>query len=158
MMPVWANATHVCTCEVDIATGAVQLLRYIVAEDCGTMINPMVVEGQIAGGVVQAIGGVLFENLTYDAAGNPTAATFKDYILPSALDVPEIEYRHLVTPSHTIGGFKGVGEGGAIIGPPTLINAIHDALSPLGVRCFDLPLSPPTLLAAIEAAEQVKAA
>ena len=79
---IWVNATHVCTCEVDVTTGAVQLLRYIVSEDCGPMINPNVVEGQIAGGMVQGIGGVLLEHLAYDDDGNPLATTFMDYLLP----------------------------------------------------------------------------
>ena len=81
---IWANATHVCTCEVDVTTGAVTLLRYIVSEDCGPMINPSVVEGQIAGGAVQGIGGALFEHLAYDDDGNPLATTFMDYLLPTA--------------------------------------------------------------------------
>jgi carbon-monoxide dehydrogenase large subunit len=149
---VFSNASHACVCEVDADTGVVRVLRWVASEDCGVMINPSVVEGQIAGGVVQAIGGVLLEHATYDAAGNPTAATFKDYLLPSALDVPRIEYRHLITPSESEGGFKGVGEGGAIIGPPTMVNAVADALAPLGIRCLDLPLTPSKLLAAMDAA------
>ena len=82
------NATHLCTCEVDVVTGQVTLLRYIVSEDCGPMINPNVVEGQIAGGVVQGIGGVLYEHLAYDDDGNPVATTFMDYLLPTAAEVP----------------------------------------------------------------------
>jgi carbon-monoxide dehydrogenase large subunit len=150
---VFSNAAHACTVEVDLDTGLVKILRWVASEDCGVMINPAVVEGQIAGGVAQGIGGVLFEHAAYDAQGNPTTATFKDYLLPTNADVPQIEYRHLITPPSTEGGFKGVGEGGAIIAPPALVNAIHDALAPLGVACFDLPLSPSKLLAAIEAAE-----
>ena len=92
---LWATATHVCTCEVDVTTGAVKLLRYIVGEDCGHMINPNVVEGQIAGGVVQGIGGALLEELAYDGDGNPVATTFMDYLLPTAADVPLIEYGHV---------------------------------------------------------------
>ena len=113
-MPNWANATHVCTCEVDVATGAVRLLRYIVSEDCGPMINPAVVEGQIAGGTVQGIGGALLEELAYDDDGNPITTTFMDYLLPTAAEVPVIEYGHVVTPGPGPGGYKGVGEGGAI--------------------------------------------
>src|SRR5204863_1334297 len=90
-MSIWVNATHVCTCEVDVATGQVRLLRYIVSEDCGPMINPNVVEGQIAGGTVQGIGGALLEHLVYDEAGNPLTTTFMDYLLPTATDVPTIE-------------------------------------------------------------------
>jgi carbon-monoxide dehydrogenase large subunit len=139
---IWVNATHVCTCEVDVETGRVELSRYIVSEDCGPMINPDVVEGQIAGGVVQGIGGVLFEHLAYDDAGNPLATTFMDYLVPSAAEVPPIEYGHVETPSPGPGGFKGVGEGGAIGAPPAVVNAVADALAPLGVTVTRLPLSP----------------
>lgn len=139
---IWVNATHVCTCEVDVETGRVELLRYIVSEDCGPMINPDVVEGQIAGGVAQGIGGVLFEHLAYDDAGNPLATTFMDYLVPSAAEVPPIEYGHIETPSPGPGGFKGVGEGGAIGAPPAVVNAVADALAPLGVTVTRLPLSP----------------
>jgi carbon-monoxide dehydrogenase large subunit len=137
---VWANATHVCTCEVDVATGAVKLLRYIVSEDCGPMINPAVVEGQIAGGTVQGIGGALYEHLAYDDDGNPNASTFMDYLLPTIAEVPVIEYGHVETPSAGPGGYKGVGEGGAIGAPPAVINAVADALG--GVAITDLPLTP----------------
>ena len=138
----WANATHVCTCEVDVATGQVALLRYIVSEDCGAMINPNVVEGQIAGGTVQGIGGALLEQIAYDEDGNPLATTFVDYLLPTATEVPEIEYGHLETPGPLPGGYKGVGEGGAIGAPPAVVNAVNDALAPLGVTLTRLPLSP----------------
>ncbi len=139
---VWTNATHICTCEVDVTTGVVTLLRYIVSEDCGPMINPNVVEGQIAGGTVQGIGGVLHEHLAYDPAGNPIATTFMDYLLPTAADVPVIEYGHIETPSGGAGGFKGVGEGGAIGAPAAVVNAVADALSPFGVTITKLPLGP----------------
>jgi carbon-monoxide dehydrogenase large subunit len=150
---VWANATHVCTCEVDIDTGAVTLLRYIVSEDCGPMINPAVVEGQIAGGTVQGIGGVLYEHLAYDPDGNPMASTFMDYLLPTIAEVPVLEYGHVETPSAGPGGYKGVGEGGAIGAPPAVINAVADALAPLGVTITDLPLSPAAVRALIEKAQ-----
>lgn len=146
---VWVNATHLCTCEVDVATGRVRLLRYIVSEDCGPMINPNVVEGQIAGGVVQGIGGVLLEHLAYDEDGNPVATTFMDYLLPTASDVPVIEYGHIETPSGGPGGYKGVGEGGAIGAPPAVVNAVNDALVPFGTTLTRLPLSPDRILAAI---------
>ncbi len=144
---VWVNATHLCTCEVDITTGQVRLLRYIVSEDCGPMINPNVVEGQIAGGVVQGIGGVLFEHLAYDQDGNPVATTFMDYLLPTATEVPLIEYGHVETASAGPGGYKGVGEGGAIGAPPAVVNAVADALSPFGVKITRLPLDPAGVLA-----------
>jgi carbon-monoxide dehydrogenase large subunit len=147
---VWANATHVCTCEVDVATGHVQLLRHIVSEDCGPMINPAVVEGQIAGGTVQGIGGALSEHLVYDDDGNPLTTTFLDYLLPTATEVPTIEYGHVETPGPGPGGYKGVGEGGAIGAPPAVINAVADALSPFGVTITEQPLSPSKILALIE--------
>ena len=148
---VWANASHVCTCEVDIDTGVVTLLRYIVSEDCGPMINPSVVEGQIAGGSVQGIGGALYEQLAYDEEGNPLSSTFMDYLLPTIAEIPLIEYGHVETPSAGPGGYKGVGEGGAIGAPPAVVNAVADALAPLGVTITDLPLTPARVRALIEA-------
>jgi aerobic carbon-monoxide dehydrogenase large subunit len=148
----WSNAAHACTVEVDVETGMVKILRYIVSEDCGKMINPMVVEGQIAGGVVQGIGGVLFENMVYDAQGNPLTTTFLDYLLPAAPEVPDIEVGHIETMSNSLGGYKGMGEGGAIGSPPALANAIHDALAHLGVHPTSFPLGPSQVLALITAA------
>jgi carbon-monoxide dehydrogenase large subunit len=147
---VWVNAAHLCTCEVDVTTGRVHILRYIVSEDCGPMINPNVVEGQIAGGVVQGIGGVLYEHLAYDEDGNPLATTFMDYLLPTATEVPLLEYGHVETPSPGPGGYKGVGEGGAIGAPPAVVNAVADALVPFGVKVTRLPLGPSQLLALID--------
>ena len=144
------NATHLCTCEVDVGTGEVRFLRYIVSEDCGPMINPSVVEGQIAGGTIQGIGGVLLEELAYDEDGNPVTTTFMDYLLPTAAEVPEIEYGHIETPSAGPGGYKGVGEGGAIGAPPAVVNAVADALSPFGVEINRLPLSPARILELLE--------
>ncbi|MEU4311876.1 xanthine dehydrogenase family protein molybdopterin-binding subunit [Nocardia sp. NPDC024068] len=151
-MMIWANATHVCTCEVDIETGHVKLLRFVVSEDVGPMINPNVVEGQIYGGTVQGIGGALYEHLAYDEDGNPVATTFLDYLMPTATEVPEIELGHIETPSTGPGGFKGVGEGGAIGATPAVLNAVADALSPFGVRIDRLPLSPARIVDMIEAA------
>jgi carbon-monoxide dehydrogenase large subunit len=140
----------VCTCEVDVDTGRVELLCYIVSEDCGPMINPDVVEGQIAGGVVQGIGGVLFEHLAYDDAGNPLATSFLDYLVPSAAEVPAIEFGHVETPSPGPGGYKGVGEGGAIGAPPAVVNAVADALAPFGVTITRLPLTPERIVALLK--------
>lgn len=149
----WSNACHMCTCEVDPATGAVTILRYVVSEDCGVVINPTVVEGQIAGGVVQGIGGVLYEHMPYDQDGNPLATTFVDYLLPTAAEVPLIEYGHIETPSPASpGGHKGMGEGGAIASPPAIINAVADALAPLGVAVRHQPLSPSNIVSLIEPA------
>jgi aerobic carbon-monoxide dehydrogenase large subunit len=148
----FTSAAHACIVEVDADTGFVKILRWISSEDCGTMINPGVVEGQIAGGLAQAIGQVLLEEMPYDARGNPLAATFKDYLMPAYTDVPDFEYLHANTPSQTIGGIRGVGEGGAIIGPPTLVNAIADALAPFGEVPLRLPLTPTRLLDVIDGA------
>jgi len=147
------NATHLCTCEVDIVTGCVKLLRYIVSEDCGPMINPNVVEGQIAGGAVQGIGGVLLEEVVWDEDGNPLATTFMDYLLPTAPEIPLIEFGHVETPSPGPGGYKGVGEGGCIGAPPAVANAVADALAPLGVRVTRLPLTPSNIVAMIAEAQ-----
>lgn len=147
----YSNACHACVCEVDVATGAVRLLRYVVSEDCGVMINPAIVEGQIAGGVAQGIGGALFEEVVYDGSGNPLTATFLDYLVPTADDVPPITYGHVETPSPALGGHKGMGEGGAIGAPAAVFNAVADALAPLGVRLRRTPLSPPALADALAA-------
>lgn len=146
----WANATHACTCEVDIATGHVTLTRYIVSEDVGPMINPNVVEGQIAGGTVQGIGGALLECLAYDDDGNPLSSTFVDYLLPTATEVPAIEYGHVEIPGPGVGGYKGCGEGGAIGATPAVINAINDALAPLGVYLTRLPATPAAIVDLLE--------
>ncbi|HKY14024.1 MAG TPA: xanthine dehydrogenase family protein molybdopterin-binding subunit [Microthrixaceae bacterium] len=146
---LWANATHACTCEVDVTTGSVKLLRYIVSEDCGPMINPNVVEGQIAGGTVQGIGGALLEHFVYDDDGNPLTTTFVDYLLPTTTEVPDIEYGHVESPAPGPGGYKGVGEGGAIGATPAVVNAVADALAPLGVKITRLPVSPSSIVEAI---------
>jgi carbon-monoxide dehydrogenase large subunit len=146
--PPWtySNAAHVCTCEVDVETGIVTLLDYAVSEDCGVMINPMIVEGQIAGGVAQGIGSALLEHMPYNEDGNPLAITFKDYLLPSCDVVPDIRYAHIETPSSTPGGHKGVGEGGTIGAPAAIINAVADALSPWGARITSQPITPSMVL------------
>ena len=145
----WSNACHVCTVEVDANTGRVEILRYIVSEDCGVMINPMIVEGQIAGGVVQGIGGVLYEHVVYDDDGNPLTTTFMDYLVPTTAEVPDIEYGHVETRSPTPGGHKGMGEGGAIGSPPAVFNAVADALALRGIKVTRQPLSPNAILAAL---------
>jgi carbon-monoxide dehydrogenase large subunit len=150
----FSNACHACTVEVDPRTGEVRILRYVVSEDCGVMINPMVVEGQIAGGVVQGVGGTLYEHFIYDADGNPLTTTFLDYLLPTAAEAPTIEFGHVVTPSPLPGGTKGMGEGGAIASPPAILNAVNDALAPLGVYLTSQPFTPSRIVAAISAARQ----
>ena len=157
--PAWmfSNACHAVTIEIDRETGMVHILRYVISEDCGEMINPNVVEGQTAGGVVQGIGGVFYEHMRYDDAGNPTTTTFMDYLLPTAAEVPDLEYGHVITPALTPGGHKGLGEGGAIAAPAALLNAVRDALAPLGIPVTDQPMSPDRILDLIEQAEQPRA-
>ncbi|MCQ3812392.1 MAG: xanthine dehydrogenase family protein molybdopterin-binding subunit [Acidimicrobiia bacterium] len=150
----FSNATHICICEVDIETGLVSLERFVVSEDCGRMINPMVVDGQIAGGVVQGIGGVLWENMAYDDQGSPLASTFMDYLIPSAPELPPIECGHIETPSNTEGGFKGMGEGGTIGAPAAVANAVADALAPLGVQVDTFPLGPREVFELIRSARR----
>src|ERR1700712_5873788 len=113
-MMTFVNACHMCTVEVDPDTGQVQILRYVVSEDCGQMINPKVVEGQVAGGVVQGLGGVLCESFVYDEVGNPLSGSFVAYLLPTAAQVPDIEYGHIESGAGNGLGVKGVGEGGAV--------------------------------------------
>lgn len=146
----FASAANACVVEVDPDTGFVSILRWISAEDCGTPINPAVVEGQVAGGLAQAIGMALLEEVAFDSQGNVITPTYKDYHLPAISDVPEFEFVHCNTPSQSVGGMRGVGEGGAIIGTPTLVNAIADALSLFGEIEVDLPLTPPKILSVIE--------
>ena len=153
----WSNACHACTVEVDRATGQVEILRFVVSEDCGVMINPMIVEGQIAGGVVQGIGGTLYEHFVYDDEGNPLTTTFMDYLVPTTTEAPVIEYGHIETPSATPGNHKGMGEGGAIGSPPAVFNAVADALALVGATIDRTPLTPDVLLAALDAVDATQA-
>jgi len=149
----FTNSVHAAVVEVDIATGHVKILRYAAVEDCGVMINPMIVDGQVHGGVLQGIGGAMLEHLVYDDTGQLLSTTLMEYLLPSAEDSPHIEVYHLQTPSPvTVGGFKGMGEGGAIAPLPALANAVTDALAHLGVAVDALPLSPDRVRSLVEAA------
>jgi len=146
----FASAVHVAQVEVDPDTGAVRLLRYVVAHDCGTVINPMIVEGQVHGGVAQGVGGGLFEEIAYDASGQLLSGTLMDYAVPRADDLPLIECVHLEYPSpRNPLGLKGLGEGGAISPPAAVANAIDDALAPLGVRVTATPALPARVYALI---------
>ncbi|HXC83594.1 MAG TPA: xanthine dehydrogenase family protein molybdopterin-binding subunit [Trebonia sp.] len=143
----WSGGSHCAIVEVDVETGLVTVERYVVAEDCGALINPAVVEGQIRGGVAQGIGAVLLERSAYDEDGNCQSATLMDYLVPTACDVPRIEIEHLQTvPLDPDVNFRGVGEGGMIVAPPTLVNAIEDALAPFGVRIYEQHLPPARIL------------
>jgi carbon-monoxide dehydrogenase large subunit len=142
----WAQATHCCWVEVDVTTGEVHVLRYLSAEDCGEMINPAIVEGQVRGGIVQGIGNVLYENVVYDADGQFLTTTFMDYLVPGAAEMPAIEMDHLESPPEEPVDHRGVGEGGAVGAPPALTNAIEDALAPFGVTITDQYLPPARIL------------
>jgi aerobic carbon-monoxide dehydrogenase large subunit len=143
----WSGGTHVCQVEIDPGTGAVRILRYCVVQDCGRLINPAVVEGQIRGGVAQGIGEVLYEHAAYDEDGNFLASTFMDYLLPTASEIPVIEIEHLESDPHGELGFRGVGEAGAVVAPAALTNAIEDALRPFGARVTEQHLPPAKILA-----------
>ncbi|MGD9763555.1 MAG: xanthine dehydrogenase family protein molybdopterin-binding subunit [Candidatus Binatia bacterium] len=135
--------THIAVVEVDRDTGAFQILRYIVVEDCGRIINPMVLDGQIHGGVAQGLGGCIYEHIVYDENGQPLTTSLMDYLVPSSCDVPFMEIGHVETPTPLIpGGFKGAGEGGAIAPFGAIANALADALAPFGARPQVLPFSP----------------
>jgi carbon-monoxide dehydrogenase large subunit len=145
--PTFSGAVHVAVVEVDPATGRVALKRYALVEDCGRVINPMIVEGQIHGAVAQGIGEALLESVVYDTEGQLLTATLMDYALPRADDLPSFEVGHLETPSPlTPGGVKGMGEGGTIGAPATIANAVADAVRHLGVQITTLPIRPESLL------------
>ena len=150
----YTNGAHVCEVEIDIATGHVTLTRYVVVHDCGRMINPMMVEGQILGGVVHGIGATLYEWMQYDSNGQPLTANYADYLLPTADVIPRIEIHHMESPTPVNPlGVKGAAESGTIGAPAAIVSAIEDALSPFGVRITDLPLTPARLLALLDRAK-----
>src|SRR5437660_4292262 len=139
----YCNGTHVAEVEVDPLTGGVKLLRYTVAHDSGNIINPLVVDGQVQGGVAHGIGNALFEWMKYDQRAQPLTATFQDYLMPAALDVPGCDIEHVETPNPLNPlGVKGAGEGGTIPAPAAIISAVEDALSSFGVRFAAMPLTP----------------
>ena len=141
-----SNATHLAVVEVDRETFHVRILRYLVVEDCGRIINPLVVDGQVHGGVAQGVGAVLLEEIVYDGEGQLLTGTLMDYLVPTASEVPAMEVHHVETPSPTtLGGFRGMGEGGTIGAPAVIANAVSDALSELGIEVNELPLSPERL-------------
>ncbi|WP_239028349.1 xanthine dehydrogenase family protein molybdopterin-binding subunit [Pseudonocardia acidicola] len=142
----YSYATHAAVVEVDLDDGHVRLLDYVVVEDCGTVVNPMIVDGQIQGGVAQGIGTALLEEFTYDELGQPKVTTFADYLMPGATEVPDIRIEHMGTPSpFTTLGIKGMGEGGAIAPPAAIANAVTDALRPQGIAVNRTPITPQRL-------------
>jgi carbon-monoxide dehydrogenase large subunit len=149
----FSNACYVAEVEVDVETGGVRVERFIAVEDAGRIINPLIAEGQVHGGIAQGIGNALFEEIVYDALGNILTATLADYLPPTAREIPPIELHHLETPAaSSLTGAKGLGEGGAIGAPAAIINAVNDALSPFGVAIDEMPATPQRIRAALRAA------
>ncbi|MHC1559551.1 xanthine dehydrogenase family protein molybdopterin-binding subunit [Actinomycetospora sp. C-140] len=147
----FSNATHAVVVEADPGTGQVRILRYVCVEDCGVVIHPQVVDGQCRGGIAQGIAGALFEEVTYDAHGEPSAASFIDYLVPTATEIPDVSITHLETPcAFTENGAKGAGEGGTIGAPAAVLNAVNDALRRTGVELDTTPIHPSTVLDALE--------
>jgi carbon-monoxide dehydrogenase large subunit len=150
-------ASHGAVVAVDPELGSVEILDYVIVEDCGTLVNPMVVEGQTLGGVAQGIGTAMYEESPYDANGQPLASTFMDYTLPGATEIPAIRIYHTETPSpYTLFGIKGMGEGGAIAPPAVIFNGVNDALKDLGAEVSETPLSARKVLEALERARQAQ--
>jgi len=138
----FTNGAHLAVVEIDVETGAVRVLRYVAVDDCGRVVNPALVEGQVAGGIAQGLGAALRERCVYDEAGQLLTATLMDYAVPTAADMPALEVHHLETPAPSIpGGFKGAGEAGTTGAPAAILNAVNDALHPRGVVLSDQPLT-----------------
>jgi carbon-monoxide dehydrogenase large subunit len=149
-----SSATHIAVVEIDPETCEVRVERFAVAEDCGKLVNPMIVEGQVHGGVAQGIGAALFEEIVYDGEGQMMTGSLVDYVVPSACEIPTMQVAHLESMSPTtLGGFRGMGEGGTIGAPAAIANAVADALSPLGIAINELPITPERLFRLIEAAK-----
>jgi len=150
----YASSANIAEVEVDIETGEVKVVRYSVAHDCGNMINPMLVDGQIIGGVVHGIGNALFERMYYDDAGQPLSTNYGEYLLPMACEMPHIDIEHQQTPSpNNPLGVKGAGEGGTIPAASAVISAVENALEPFGVIINEHPVSPPRICELLDAAQ-----
>jgi carbon-monoxide dehydrogenase large subunit len=146
----FSYACHAAAVALDTETGQVEILDYVIVEDGGTLVNPMIADGQVFGGTAQGVGTALYEEMPFDAQGQPLATTLADYLLPSATEIPSIRIEHLETPSpYTRFGQKGIGEGGAIAPPAAIANAVNDALAPLGVEITESPLSPRRIVEAL---------
>jgi carbon-monoxide dehydrogenase large subunit len=154
----FSYAAHAVVVEVDIEMGDVRILDYAICEDGGTLVNPMIVEGQLIGGVAQGIGTALYEAMAFDEYGQPLASTLADYMLPGATEVPTLRIDHMETKSpYSFFGQKGIGEGGAIGPPAAIANAVNDALRPCGVEITELPITPYAILAALSSRRQASA-
>jgi carbon-monoxide dehydrogenase large subunit len=150
----WPSGTHVCVAEVDVETGAATIRNYVAVDDCGTVINPMIVDGQVHGGVAQGIAEALFEEAIYDENGQLLTSSMTNYEVPAASDLPSLTLDRTVTPSTTNPlGVKGIGEAGTIAAPPTVVNAVIDAVSHLGVEDIKRPVSPQNVWTAIQQAK-----
>ena len=146
----FTNGAHLAVVDVDVETGRVSVLRYVAVDDCGRVVNPALVEGQIAGGVAQGLGGALMELCAYDEAGQPVCGTLMDYAVPTAADVPPLELHHLESPAPSIaGGYKGAGEAGTTGAPAAILNAVNDALAPLGAMLTEQPITPERVVRAL---------
>jgi aerobic carbon-monoxide dehydrogenase large subunit len=150
---VFPFGAHACVVDVDIETGKVKVARWVAVDDCGPAINPMLIESQVHGGVVHGIGQALYEQIVYDSEGQLVTGSFVDYALPTAAELPSLETDRTETPSPVNSlGVKGVGEAGTIAASPAVLNAVVDALRPLGVDYIDMPLTPMRVWEAINAA------
>ena len=149
----FSNACHVAIVEVDTETGRVTIEKFLAVEDAGRIINPMIADGQVHGGIAQGIGNALFEEIVYDDSGNVQTATLADYTPPTACEIPPIELHHIESPAaSSITGAKGLGEGGAIGAPAAILNAVNDALAPFRVSIDEIPATPQRIRAALRAA------
>jgi len=146
----FTNGVQACWLEVDVETGAVQLLKHWCVEDCGRVINPLLVDEQVRGGIVQGIGGALYEHCTYSPEGQLLVGSMADYLVPMAAEMPDIEAGHVETPTReSVLGAKGAGEAGTAGAPAAVMNAINDALRPFGAKVFAQPFTPERILAAL---------
>jgi carbon-monoxide dehydrogenase large subunit len=149
----WPFGTHICAAEVDTQTGRVEIRRYVAVDDCGPIVNPAIVEGQLHGGIAQGVAQALYEEAVYDPAGNPKTGTLAEYHFPTAMDLPSFTLDQTVTPSPTNPmGVKGIGESGAIGSSPAVVNAVIDAVAHLGVRHLDMPITPEKVWRAVSGA------
>jgi carbon-monoxide dehydrogenase large subunit len=151
----FSNGAHLAVVDVDVETGLVRVLKYVAVDDCGRIVNPALVDGQIMGGIAQGVGGALWEHCVYDAGGQLLTGTLMEYAIPTAASLPAMESHHLETPAPDIaGGFKGAGEAGTTGAPAAVLNAVNDALAPVGVMITDQPITVSRVRAAIEAARR----
>ena len=151
------SGAHICAVEVDTQTGKVDFLKYVAVDDCGTVVNPMIVDGQVQGGIAQGIAEAMYEEAVYDDNGILLTSSMMNYLVPSAMEIPSATLDRTVTPSSTNSmGVKGIGEAGTIAAPPAVLNAVADALAPLGVTNLQMPVSPQRVWRAIQDASGEK--